>query len=169
MPFKPETIQQHRARQAKYLQNVHRLLVPQHKLEGYCDCSNCELQRQEPKHHFAAYAMLIMVVALLAVFVRGCVDTTAHAAEYTDTQIVNAIKHAENSKKFPYGIRSIKCNTEQECRQICLNSVRNARKRWVKAGRPEDFIVFMGRRYSPPNINPNWVRLVKFFLQKQLT
>ena len=85
-------------------------------------------------------------------------------AGYTVDQYVSAIGKAENSKKFPYGIKSIKCSGEAECRQICHNSVVNANKRWIKAGKPDDFVIFMGRRYSPPDINPNWVRLVKYFL-----
>lgn len=111
----------------------------------------------------SAFAMLPVIVAgLVLCLIGGC--QVAHA--YTDEQIVRAIGKAENSKKFPYGVKSIKCQGN-ECRQICLNSVRNAKKRWQKAGNPGDFIVFMGRRYSPPNINPNWVGLVKFFLNKE--
>ena len=90
------------------------------------------------------------------------------AQAYTDNQLADAIYRAEGGTKtrFPYGVRSIKCDTKEECQQICLNSIKNAKKRWLKAGKPEDFIVFMGRRYSPPNINPHWVRLVKYFLTK---
>ena len=87
---------------------------------------------------------------------------------FTDTQIVNAIYKAEGEikTKFPYGIKSIKCSGEIECRKICFNSVRNGRARWEKAGKPVDLITFIGKRYSPPDINPNWVRLVKYFLNK---
>lgn len=105
--------------------------------------------------------------ALLLLIFLGAVCASAEES-YTDEQIVNAIGKAENSIKYPYGIKSIKCNTPQECRQICLNSVRNAKKRWARAGKPEDFITFMGRRYSPPATNPNWVRLVKYFLAKEV-
>ena len=98
-----------------------------------------------------------------------CFISLAHAdQEYSDEQIANAIWYAEGGNKtnFPFGILSVKCEGYDACRRICLNSIRNAKKRWEKAGKPEDFIVFMGRRYSPPDINPNWVRLVKYFLEK---
>lgn len=103
--------------------------------------------------------MIILLVVLL-LLVPSC------SYAYSDIDVVNAIKKAENSKKYPYGIKSMVCKSEGHCRQICLNSVRNAKKRWIKAGRPGDFIVFMGKRYSPPATNPNWVRMVKSFLRK---
>jgi hypothetical protein len=92
----------------------------------------------------------------------------ARAEDYSDEAIANAIYLAEggNKTRYPYGIRSVQCEGKQDCRRVCLNSIRNAKKRWVKANKPEDFIVFMGRRYSPPHINPNWVKLVKYFLNK---
>ena len=84
---------------------------------------------------------------------------------YSDNEIVSAIGKAENSQKYPYGIKSINTHSNKEyARQICLNSVRNGRMRWIKAGKPDDLIVFIGKRYSPPRENPNWVRLVKYFL-----
>ena len=87
---------------------------------------------------------------------------------YTDEEIVNAIYKVENSEKYPYGIKSIDTKGDETyARQICFNSVRNARKRWEKAGKPEDLISYMGKRYSPPEQNPNWVRLVKYFLNKE--
>jgi hypothetical protein len=83
-------------------------------------------------------------------------------------RLADAIYKAENSKKFPYGIKSINTHgNEKYARKICINSIKNAQKRWVKAGKPEDFIVFMGRRFSPPKQNPNWVRLVKHFYEKR--
>jgi len=90
---------------------------------------------------------------------------------YTDEEIVNAIYRAEGADKaiYKYGIRSIKYKDEAEARQICLNSVRNNKVRWEKAGRPHDFITFMGLRYCPPKAHPknsNWVKNVKYFLLK---
>ena len=88
---------------------------------------------------------------------------------YTDEEIVNAIFKAEGEYKadYLYGIRSVKYKNEAEARQICFNSVRNSKIRWAKAGKPEDFISFMGKRYCPPKAhskNSNWVRNVKWFL-----
>lgn len=137
-----------------------------------CTCSMCENLAIEAEvstgSHIISAFVLIGSIVLCAFLIFGCANK-AYADNWTDEEVVNAIYKTENSKKYPYGIKSIKCNTVAECRQICLNSVRNARKRWAKAGKPEDFITFMGRRYSPPETNPNWVRLVNYFLRKART
>ena len=123
------------------------------------------IQKQQIRE--ANYSGIILAVCILCAVVLLMIPACARDEELpSDEAIVNAIGKAENSKKFPYGIKSVKCDGEKECRKICLNSVRNAKKRWIKAGKPEDFITFMGRRYSPPNINPNWIRLVKYFLKE---
>ena len=102
-------------------------------------------------------AVILYTLIFYAVMVSVC------HAEPTDSQIVEAIGKAENSVKYPYGVKSINTHGNKAyARQICLNSVRNARKRCVG----QDLIVCMGKRYSPPDINPNWVRLVKYFLEK---
>lgn len=88
---------------------------------------------------------------------------------FTDEQIVEAIRKAENSVKYPYSIKSIDTKGNKEyARQICLNSVRNGRKRWINAGKPYDLIVFIGLRYCPPSshiLNTHWVKNVKWFLK----
>ncbi len=107
-------------------------------------------------------AITIMLILVLMALARA--DEV-----YTDNQIANAIYYAEGGIKtrHPYGIKSINTYGNKDyARKICLQSIQNAKKRWLKAGMPEDFIVFMGRRYSPPNINPNWVKLVKYFLKR---
>ncbi len=107
----------------------------------------------------------------LAVIFSLCFSLTSHASSYDipSEKIVQAIYHAEggSSTRYPFGIKSIPCKGYDSCRLICLNSVKNAKKRYVKAGCPGDFISFMGKRYSPPEINPNWVRLVKYFINKE--
>jgi hypothetical protein len=108
----------------------------------------------------ARAAVLVFALWLLL----GC---TISARAYTDEQLVNAIGRAENSARYPYGIRSIDTRGNKEyARKICLRSVRNAKRRWSAAGSKGDFVSFMGRRFSPPAINPNWVRLVNYFLKK---
>ena len=80
--------------------------------------------------------------------------------EHTPEEIVAAVWITEGSSKtkYPYGIRSIDTKGDKEyARIICLNSVRNSRKRWEAAGRPGDWLEFFGRRYSPPKENPNWL------------
>ena len=117
-----------------------------------------------PPQKFFSIVLLIAFLVLLCVLI-------AQASEYTDEQIVNAIYRAEGGQKAPfaYGIRSIPYRDIKDARQICLNSVRNGRKRWIKAGRPYDLITFIGMRYCPPKAHPlnsNWVKNVKYFLNK---
>ncbi len=115
----------------------------------------------------AVIVLASIVGVILICSLSSCSTTPARASEiYSDEAIATAIYRAENSKKYPYGIKSINTHSNKEyARKICLNSIRNAKKRWIKAGMPEDFISYMGRRFSPPEINPNWVRLVKHFLE----
>ena len=98
---------------------------------------------------------------------------------YTIESIANAIYKAENSVKYPYGVRSINTHGDKDyARKICLNSIKNNYKRWIKAGKLEDFISFMARRYCPiqgkdltndeKKLNMYWVDNVKFFLKKEM-
>lgn len=98
-------------------------------------------------------------------------DIHTYTQVYTDKEIAQAIWHAEGAEKtrFQYGIkwvgnREIKPDelSVSEARQICLNSIRNARGRWDGQG---GFIEAMGLRYSPPKENPHWVKNVKWFLR----
>lgn len=85
-------------------------------------------------------------------------------AGYTLDQWADAIYKTENSHNHPYGV--LKHYKHTTARQACINSVKSSYKRWVKAGRQSDFIVWLGNTYSPPAINPNWVRLTRYFLIK---
>jgi len=89
-----------------------------------------------------------------------------------DQRLADAIYRAEGGAKtkFPYGIKSINTHGDKEyARKICLNSIRNAKKRWASAGNPEDFIIFMSRRYCPPSahgLNSTWGHNVKYWYAK---
>lgn len=90
---------------------------------------------------------------------------------YTDVQIADAIYLAEGGAKakVPYGILSVKVKDEAEARQVCLNTIRNAKRRYEKTNKEIDFITFLGLTYCPPNahsLNKNWVKNVKYFLEK---
>lgn len=107
-------------------------------------------------------------------------NNTITVKGWSDEQIVNAIYKAEGGKKtkYPYGIKSIKCESQEACRQICLNTVRNNRKRYAKDANygKITFIEFLGSRFAPVKgsslsaaerkLNPNWVKNVLFFLEK---
>lgn len=116
------------------------------------------------EHKYIILPVIVTILLIMAVMAEG-------AEEDTDEQIVNAIYLAEggNRATFAYGIRSIKYTTKSDARQICFNSVRNGRKRWIKAGKPYDLITFIGLRYCPPKahkLNSNWVKNVKYFLAR---
>jgi hypothetical protein len=141
-------------------------------------CSICEnesiereIARNDRWEKVQIVALCVLAYAVL--FVAGC-QGTAHA--YTDEQIVNAIYRAEGGEKakYPYGIRSIKCESKEECKRICANTVRNNRKRFARnAGGSKDFISFLGKRYcpigasnDPQGLNKNWEKNVRYFLAR---
>ena len=75
----------------------------------------------------------------------------------------------------PYGILSIPCDTEAECRRICKNTIRNNIKRFNDYGhnRFTSYLQFLQSRYAPvganndpTNLNQNWLKNVKYFYNK---
>lgn len=119
--------------------------------------------------HFILYLMPLWILLGLA--------GLCHGAEYSDEQIVRAIYLAEGGEnaQYPYGIRSVKCSGESECRKVCLNTVRNNRKRFADYGKREfdTFIAFLASRFAPINagndpkgLNKYWLKNVNFFLAK---
>jgi hypothetical protein len=76
-------------------------------------------------------------------------------------RLANAICRAENSKSWPYGIKHHYKHTTP--RQACINTILHRERLWDGKG---DFITYLGMTYSPPSINPNWVRLVHYFYDK---
>ena len=107
----------------------------------------------------------------------GFLLLTTVANAYSDEQIVNAIYKAEGGAKaqYFYGIRSIECSGDTECRKICSNTVRNNRKRFADYGFKDypDYISFLASRYcpvgadnDPHGLNKNWEKNVRFYLEK---
>ena len=80
----------------------------------------------------------------------------------TDDQIADAIYRLEGGAraKAPYGILSVKVRDAQHARKICMNTIRNSRARWLKAGKPGNELDFLADRYCPPSVdkvgNKNW-------------
>ncbi len=116
-----------------------------------------------------------ITLAFALCLIKGCVVTPAPATEieYSNEQIANAINKAENSVKYPYGIKSINTYGNKEyARKICLSTIRNNRKRFVKQTEYRDFISFLGSRFCPTTIvseyslNKNWVKNVNFYLAR---
>jgi len=85
------------------------------------------------------------------------------SADYRD-KIVKAIFIAEggNKTKYPYGIKSIKTSNPKK---ICENTVSNNYIRWQRAGKTNDFIIFLADKYCPQSVdyqgNINWKKNVK--------
>ncbi len=118
---------------------------------------------------------IMFFVILYSLLMINC-----EGAEYSDTQIVNAIYKAENSKKYPYGIISIDTKgNETYARKICFNTVRNNRKRYADYGykKYDTYLDFLASRYCPTEgknltndekrLNVYWLGNVKYFLEKQ--
>ena len=85
-------------------------------------------------------------------------------------RVADAIWKSEGGKaaKVPYGVLSVKVSGEAEARKVCLNSIRNSRRRWEKAGRPGEWLQFMADRWIPKSSDPvgheNWMRNMRYFL-----
>ncbi len=129
-----------------------------------------ELDRDK-KYPLANLVFLLLIILMLGI--AKC----APAEEYTNNQIVNAIYKAEGGDhaKYPYGIRSIECRSRIECSIVCLNTVKNNRQRYIKYGYKSysDFIAFLASKYcpigagnDPKKLNQNWLKNVRYFLEK---
>lgn len=101
-----------------------------------------------------------MKYLLIIFFIFGQIST-ANAQTINVDRLADAIYRAENSQSHPYGIMVKYKHTTP--RQACINTINHRLKDW---NGKDDFIVFLGLRYSPPKENPNWVRLVKYFYNK---
>lgn len=91
---------------------------------------------------------------------------------YGSSEIADAIKLAENSRRHPYGILLPSCRAGREafCRRACIRTIDHAKRDFGGKG---DFIEFLSRRYAPIDCendngtNKYWAKNVKFFLMKQ--
>jgi hypothetical protein len=86
--------------------------------------------------------------------------------------IANAAYKAEGSEKakVPYGILSVKVKNKEEAKQVCINTIINNYQRWQEAGRPEEFISYLAKRYTGganKTETKNWLYNVRFFLNKE--
>jgi len=95
----------------------------------------------------------------------------ALSARADDGRIANAIFRAEGARhaRVPYGILSVKVRDPAEARQVCLNTIHDARARWLADGRPGGFIDFLADIYCPAQMdragNRHWKHNVEFFLR----
>ena len=120
-----------------------------------------------------------LVVALI-LGIASCDPLPAFGAtashEIEAERVAEAIYRAEGGAraKVAYGVLSVKGRNDQEARQVCLNSIRNSRKRWERAGHPGDWLAYFQKRWAPinagndsRNLNQNWLRNVRAILHQQ--
>jgi len=92
----------------------------------------------------------------------------------TDDQIADAIYLAEGGElaSKPYGILSVFCEGEEDCRVVYLNTIRNNRVRYADYGYKEydTYLEFLASRYAPigaendkTGLNFNWLTNVQYF------
>ena len=114
------------------------------------------------------------LIAAVVVSLAFCLS--ASAEEYTNNEICHAIYKAEGGAKAkkPYGILSVPCEGVEDCRDICLNTIRNNRKRYANYGYKtfDTYLEFLSSRYCPVGAendngtNQYWLDNVKYFLEK---
>ena len=126
--------------------------------------------------HWHRAVILIASILLCGLIWLICV-IPARAEVIDVDKLANAIYKAENSVKYPYGIKSLKyedrsdrnLTKEQWARKICINTIKNNLKRFAKQDKYRDFISFLGSRYCPTTIkseyalNKNWINNVRHF------
>ena len=115
-----------------------------------------------------------VAVACLCCLASSCDPLPAFGAlpshEIEAERVADAIYRAEVGAraKVAYGVLSVKVRNAQEARQVCLNSIRNSRKRWERVGQPGDWLAYFASRWCPPSAHPlnrNWLRNVRAILQ----
>ena len=109
----------------------------------------------------------ILALVLALCLAHSCVQGA------TNEEICEAIYRTEGSEHAskPYGILSVPCDSKESCKVICLNTIRNNRKRYADYGYKEydTYLEFLGSRYAPPEIHPLnkfWLSNVLFYLRK---
>lgn len=87
---------------------------------------------------------------------------------HTCSELADAIYLAEGGDEtnHPYGI--MKKYKHTDARTACLNTIKHQLTKWLQTDQKEDFIVYLGNKYSPvQDGNPDWVRLVYWFLNNK--
>lgn len=115
---------------------------------------------------------LILLCLIMLPSLRGSEMPSGYADKLAD-----AIRQAENSKRYPYGIivRG-RLLDEPTARRWCIGTVKANWTRWQAAGAQGDYLEFLARRYAPvgasndpTGLNCHWLRNVRFFLAKSTT
>lgn len=81
-------------------------------------------------------------------------------------RFADAIYRAEGGAKtrYPYGVKSVECSGERECRKVTVNSIRNNLKRYERSDKRKPFVEFMADRWvsieADREGHKNWVKNV---------
>lgn len=113
---------------------------------------------------------IIFILLLLS----ACPAHALTIGNYTDEDIAQAIYYAEGGAmaKKPFGILSVPCEGYDECKQICINSIRNQYRRWQANPQGKDYLTSLADRYCPigaendNGTNKYWLKNVVRLLKK---
>lgn len=86
-------------------------------------------------------------------------------------KLADAIRLAENSRKFEYGISYVtngvrKGYPEPVARHIALGTLTNCHTKWIASGMTNSYLQFTSKVYCPLN-SKVWERNVSHFLAKR--
>jgi len=97
------------------------------------------------------------------------------AENYDDEKLCRAIFQAEGGHRaqYLYGIRSVPYSDVLDARQICLNTIRNNKKRFMRQAEYDDYLEFLASRYcpigaenDPTGLNQHWIKNVQYFYER---
>jgi len=110
---------------------------------------------------------------LLSIIILLLAGSLAYAeAYYSNEAIAEAIFWAEGGyhTNWPYGIKSVYCKGIEECKEVCLNTIKNNRVRYSEYGNRQykDYLSFLASRYCPASVDgcENWLPNVQSYLKK---
>ena len=117
---------------------------------------------------------------LLAYFSAEDIKIIDNAAERNNLgeqhyTLLYAIRKAENGgENLEFGIMNPQANTFDKQAGWCAATIQKNYDRWIKAGKPDDFITFLGNRYCPTTgnlskaeiaLNKHWIPNVKHWVK----
>ena len=125
------------------------------------------------KREARMYKKMILILLMVILSFTICLQAQAQGWEYkhTDIEIANAIWYSEGaeSTRYPYGIMSVKVKDANEARRVCLNTIRNNRKRFKSQTIYTNYLEFLADRYCPKKHdavgNINWKKNVRNLLK----
>jgi hypothetical protein len=91
-----------------------------------------------------------------------------------ENKLCEAIYRSEGGDRtnYPYGIKSVSCKTKDECRAVCIKTLRHYQKDFARHGGKgvRSFIFFSSKRFVGYNDREGqeiWIKNVTYFYYKQ--